>query len=169
MLTVEKLNQLSKEAYENAKSKGFYNRVEEPEERVALLHSEISEAFEDFRNHKMELSFLESGKPIGFDSEIADICIRLLDLFGKHNQEFGFVVLNRSYYENESIPWWIYQFHHTLYNSLYEKPYYFRTFNLLFNEILLFCELYNIDIEHAIEVKMNYNKSRPFMHGGKAC
>ena len=33
--------------------------------------------------------------------------------------------------------------------------------------MLDFCERYNIPIEKAIEVKMQYNKSRPYRHGGK--
>ena len=29
------------------------------------------------------------------------------------------------------------------------------------------CEFYNIDLESALEFKMEYNKSRPYRHGGK--
>lgn len=33
--------------------------------------------------------------------------------------------------------------------------------------ILDTCEAYNIDIEEAINVKMKYNQTRPYRHGGK--
>lgn len=33
--------------------------------------------------------------------------------------------------------------------------------------ILDFAELYDIDMEYAIELKMNYNEGRPYRHGGK--
>lgn len=47
-------------------------------ERIALLHSEVSEAFEDYRNRRMQLTYREDGKPEGFPSELADIFIRLV-------------------------------------------------------------------------------------------
>lgn len=33
--------------------------------------------------------------------------------------------------------------------------------------VLHFCGKHGIDIEHAVNVKMAYNNSRPYMHGGK--
>lgn len=30
-----------------------------------------------------------------------------------------------------------------------------------------FCGLHNIDLEKALELKMEYNKTRPYRHGGK--
>lgn len=35
--------------------------------------------------------------------------------------------------------------------------------------ILDYCAAFNIDIEHIIEVKANYNKTRPYRHGDKKC
>ncbi len=51
-------------------------------EKIALVHSEISEALEDFRVGKMVTTLREDGKPEGFGSELADVCIRWWDLLG---------------------------------------------------------------------------------------
>ena len=74
------LNQLGKEAYDNAVAHGFYEKPPSVLERLCLIHSELSEAMEDTRDGKMDLMFTETGKPVGFPSELADAIIRIVDL-----------------------------------------------------------------------------------------
>ncbi len=50
--------------------------------KIALVHSEISEALEDLRVGKIVTTLTESGKPVGALSELADVAIRLGDLCG---------------------------------------------------------------------------------------
>lgn len=50
-------------------------------EILANIHSEVSEAWECWRNKDIEPRLGENGKPEGFESELADIVIRVLDLF----------------------------------------------------------------------------------------
>lgn len=81
-------------------------------ELMALVHSEVSEALEEYRDRRgtQEIHYSDKGKPEGIPIELADVLIRVLDI----------------------------------------------------------CGAYDIDIEHALRLKMAYNESRPWRHGGKA-
>ena len=81
-------------AYNNAKSKGFYNKPQEIGTALALIHSEVSEALEaslidkraDMVKHETDtrpfmLSFHEHIKD-SFEDEMADIVIRVFSLCG---------------------------------------------------------------------------------------
>lgn len=89
------INEMATAAYNNAKSKGFWDdsekglTVEAVGLKLALIHSEVSEALEDAREGKMHtlfkaedgfVTFDNGGKPVGFPSELADIVIRVGDL-----------------------------------------------------------------------------------------
>lgn len=73
------LNELGKSAYDNAVEHGFYDTPPSVPERLCLIHSELSEALEDFRDGKMDLEITDTGKPVGFPSELADALIRIVD------------------------------------------------------------------------------------------
>lgn len=75
-----KISDLQKESYDRAKRKGFYDPTPSIESRLCLIHSEISEALEDYRDNKMETVISSKLKPEGFPSELADIVIRVCDL-----------------------------------------------------------------------------------------
>lgn len=80
--------------------------------KLCLIHSEVSEALEDYRDSGRSIHnvyYSDTGKPEGFGIELADVVIRVFDLA---------------------------------------------------------CVL-GLDIEDLIRIKMAYNKTRPYRHGGK--
>lgn len=114
-----KINEIIKESYQIALAKGW-NKPGETRpvaELIALMHSELSEALEEYRNgHKPHEIYYEDSevsiappKPEGIPIELADCVIRIFDMCGQ----------------------------------------------------------YGIDLEEALKIKIEFNKSRPVRHGGK--
>lgn len=101
------------ESHRTATEHGWWD--EEPQrtfgDQVALMHSELSEALEEYRDgHEPQELYFKEAKPEGVPAEFADVLIRIFDTCGR----------------------------------------------------------YGIDLEQALTVKMAYNKTRPYRHGGRA-
>lgn len=107
------INEVAKEIHENAAAHGWWDEKRGFPEVLALVHSELSEALEEYRNgHGATETYMgENGKPEGIPTELADAIIRILD----------------------------------------------------------YCAYAGIDIDTAIHEKHEYNKTRPYKHGGKKC
>ena len=97
-------SEFQREVHQNAIAKGFYDGPENGSvaTKIALVHSELSEALEEYRDghplnevRRVPLNPVTAaqgaaGKPEGFGVELADAAIRLYDL-----AEFVGVDLNR--------------------------------------------------------------------------
>lgn len=105
------LNQLRDEIHQNALEHGWWEDERSFGEIIALCHSELSEALEEYRNGRLPTIAYYDGteKPEGIPIELADCIIRILDYCGKER----------------------------------------------------------INIAEAIRIKHEYNKTRPYRHGGK--
>lgn len=105
-----KISELVALAFNTARSKGWHDGVVDPAaripEKLCLIHSEVSEALEDYRKDPTGPRFIihgHDGKPEGFPIELADIVIRVADLAGSLGIDLeGAIVLKTSY--NETRP-----------------------------------------------------------------
>ncbi|NGP60087.1 hypothetical protein FLT15_17595 [Paenibacillus thiaminolyticus] len=105
------ISQLVQAAHQNAIDKGWWEEPRTYGELIALVHSEVSEALEDYRAGRKpaQVWYEKKGaigaqsaneqidadwKPCGIPSELADICIRIFDIAGKH--EWGSLLEKKS-------------------------------------------------------------------------
>ena len=80
------LNILARRAHKTAVEKGWWVPGPSFGEFIALCHTELSEALQEFRERGFNKAIFE---------ELADTIIRILDMVGEHNINIGKVILNK--------------------------------------------------------------------------
>lgn len=171
-------NELAKEIHQNAVEHGWWDEPRTFGEIVALCHSELSEALEEFRAGRDMVWYAnkdEKTKPEGIAVEMADCVIRILDLEGKEEIKVDFIIktLEENRYKESDIDDNFGDFIsvcHTILSNAYVQK------DDLGKNLYLCMEIYYImdwakheglDMEAIIREKMEYNKTRPYRHGGK--
>lgn len=181
------LNELRDKAYQCAVAHGWHEENLSNEHFLCLVISELMEGVEADRkgNHADTDAFNKYYNCVDFkenferqikgtvEEELADACIRLLDLAGLRSVDLGEIDLDELKYSEGFFDWSLTEAIFSLVCNItdldYIETHSFDSFlRVALVEILVFCVQKDIDIFWYIEQKMKYNELRPFMHGGKA-
>lgn len=180
------LNKLRDQAYKSACEHGFHDETYSINHYLCLIISELMEAVEAdrIRNHAdmdayekyegritFEENFVRHIKNT-IEDELADACIRILDMFGTtenfHNIDLNKAVKDTALKVEDGFN------HYCLFTEkIYSLVHDICAFRFIVDlvrtlkRIFILADSLGIDIERHIELKMQYNQSRPRLHGKK--
>lgn len=184
------LNKLRDKAYQCAVAHGWHEENLSDEHFLCLVISELMEAveadrkgkhakvamFKEWQGNSVPLTeetrirrFMEDFEVFikgTVEEELADACIRLLDLAGLRGYD-----LDRLDYEgSDTEDYSEMNFTESMYRiCVYVTDgFYNEYYDTLLNEIFAFCKDRSIDIFWFINQKMKYNELRPYKHGDKS-
>ncbi len=195
----EDLPSLIKRVHDNAVKHGWHDQKRSEEHWLMMIVTEIAELVEADRKHRYAKPFVigiyQSNQKIYTEfgecgeeqfqrffeayikdtvqDELADVCIRIFDMFGELDYKpnnlcfLDFSVEPNHYFAKESITEQCYTILKELFT--YSQEFHTTAENLVF--CLCRCRefacAHNIDLDWHIEQKMRYNELRPYKHGGK--
>ncbi|WP_418822461.1 hypothetical protein [Phocaeicola plebeius] len=178
------LNKLRDKAYQCAVAHGWHEENLSDEHFLCLVISELMEAVEADRKgmHANRANFeycmkqrkRDDGEFMyafkqdikdSVEDELADACIRMLDLAGLRGYDldsFDYEGSDTEDYSDMTFTESMFRICVYVTDNFYrDEPF------ILLNEIFAFCRDRNIDIFWHIKQKMKYNELRPYKHGDK--
>lgn len=183
---MKNLNEYRNQAYKIACEHGFHEEPHSVEHWKCLIVSELMEAVEADRNGKRaSIKAFNTRQIVGkgsscetlsygynfrlcikdtVEDELADACIRLLDLAGYKNIDLNIESCKTPVIDQKGT------FTEKIYNTVHVLvgcEQLNRCLTLTLMRIFLLAEGMGIDIEKHIQLKMEYNSSRPYKHGKK--
>ncbi len=179
------LNKLRDKAYQCAVAHGWHEENLSDEHFLCLVISELMEAVEADRKEKhanranFEYCMKQRKRDDGefmyafkqdikdsVEDELADACIRMLDLAGLRGYDldsFDYEGSDTEDYSDMTFTESMFRICVYVTDNFYrDEPF------ILLNEIFAFCRDRNIDIFWHIKQKMKYNELRPYKHGDKS-
>lgn len=188
------INALARDIHKNAVEHGWWEEKRSLPEIIALIHSELSEALEEYRSGKplfyyvVEMDNGEGGtypairtdilsrddfkgeKPEGIAVELADCIIRILDYCAWRKIDIEEALnLRKAGNDTYTLPELIAECHYLIAQAhKCEEPrslYFAECISL----IKFWCNENAADIDEVIMIKHEYNKTRTYRHGGKKC
>lgn len=169
------LNKLAAEIHAAAVEKGFWDVENAQIKHIAKMHSELSEAVQADRAGVMYEIEHEGAKPEGVFAELADFVMMVLDLFECNGclervMEYERFVSEdeRKIVMNATLPDLAISAHAAL--SIMIDPEVSENDTLIFAFSAIYMpmawvEAHGYDLWQIIRQKMEYNKSRPRLHG----
>ena len=163
------LSDLQKEAHSIAKAHGWWDQERTFGDLIALVHSELSEALEAYRVCGIVDCPHEHTEGAGVASELADVVIRVADMAEWHQWALKIETDIWPLYSpaSSSFGGWIAELHHRV-SLAYDNPDKIWRLSRVVTLVQKMAAHYGIDLDAAIEAKMEYNKGRSYRHGGKA-
>ena len=175
-MKIEDIRELCKEAHENAVRHGFWDEEHDIRHYLMLVITELAEAVQAYRKNRFadrneyeklvkergcaeDTAFLLSIKDT-FEDEMADTCIRLMDLAGRSDVEFPDDYDSLGFLDVREITI-------VLFKAIFFMQKMMNHVGQLVMYFIRLSENIGIDIEWHIRQKMAYNASRPYLHGNK--
>ncbi len=193
------LTDLQREAHAIAKDHGWWDEERSFGDLIALVHSELSEALEAYRD--IGLAIANPGRKTGLGEvfyerhlhecegvpyELADVVIRVADMAEWYELDLDVVVMARARKKDDHLDvhtWgpdegsfgdWIAECHELLREAYWWKHQqlsrvvWVEWLGSLIHNVYQMAAHYGIDLDAAIEAKMEYNRGRSYRHGEKA-
>lgn len=174
------LNELKDKAYKCAIAHGFHEEEHSDEHYLCLVISELMEAVEADRkgkkpiieqfncgvsypknNFKQVYDYCIKG---AIDEELADACIRLLDLAGLRNLNLNRFAIANVVSKKKTFTENIYAIMKDIMNYKYSLE---EQVNYAITQLFGLADIIGIDLMWHIEQKMKYNEMRENKHGKK--